>query len=67
MRPFIERQGDWKIVKLSDLKARLKAINASCLLAMILYLYGNPAYSTIYNIMEPYQNNTNWPKTPTND
>ncbi len=32
---------------------------------MVLYLYGNPTYSTIYSIIESYKNYPNQPKTPT--
>lgn len=53
------------MVELLGLKAKLRTVNASCLLAMALYLYGNPAYSIIYGIMGPYQNYPNWPRTPT--
>ncbi len=55
------------MVKLSGFEARLRAINAGCSLAMILYFYDDPAYFTIYGIMGPYQNYLNWPRTPTHD
>ena len=51
-------------MELSDLKARLRTINVSCLLVMALYCYGNLTYSTIYYIIEPYQNYSYRLKTP---
>lgn len=56
IKPFIGRQEDWKIIKLSSLKAMLRTVNASYPLAMTLYCYDNPAYFIIYAMMRPYQN-----------
>ena len=55
------------MVELSGLEARLRAINAGRPPAMVLYLYGDPAYSTIYGIMGPYRNYPNRPRTPAHD
>ena len=55
------------MVELSGLKARLRAVNAGYPPAMILCLYGNPTYSTIYGIMGPYQNYPYRPKTLAHD
>ena len=55
------------MVELLSLEARLRAINAGRPSAIALYLYGDPAYFTIYGIMGPYQNYPNWPRTPAND
>ena len=67
MGPFFGRRGDWKMVELSGLEARLRAVNAGRPPAMALYLYGDPAYSTIYGIMGPYRNYPNRPRTPAHD
>lgn len=67
MGPFIGRRGNWKMVELSGLEARLRAVNAGRPPAMALYLYGDPAYSIIYGIMGPYRNYPNRPRTPAYD
>lgn len=65
--PFISRRGDWKMVELSDLDKKLRAVNAGRRPAHALYLYGNPAYCTVYGIMGPYKNYSNRPRTPAQD
>lgn len=67
MGPFLGRRGDWKMVELSGLEARLRAVNAGRRPAMALYLYGDPAYSTVYSIMGPYKNYPNRPRTAAHD
>lgn len=64
MGSFIGRRGDWKMVQLSGLEAKICGINQGRRPAMALYLYGDPAYSTVYGIMEPYKNFPNRPRTP---
>lgn len=55
------------MVELSGLEAKLRAINAGRRPAMALYLYGDPAYSTVYSIMGPYKNYPNYPRTAAYD
>lgn len=64
MGPFIGRRGDWKMVELSGLEAKLRAMNAGRRPARTLYLYGDPAYSTVYGIMGLYKNCPGRPRTP---
>ena len=45
-----------------SLETRLYEVNQGKHLAMALYLYKYPTYSTIYGIMGPYKNYSNWPK-----
>lgn len=61
--PFIGRRDDWKMVELSGLEAKLRAVNTGRQPALALYLYGDPTYSTIYGIMGPYKNYPNQPRT----
>ena len=63
MGPFIGRRGDWKMVELSGLDQKLRAVNQGRRPALALYLYGDPAYSTVYGIMGPYENYPNRPRT----
>lgn len=56
MRLFIGCQGDWKMVELSGLVEKLRAVNGGRQPAHALYLYGDPAYCTVYGIIEPYKN-----------
>lgn len=63
MGPFICRRGDWKMVELSGLETKLCAVNQRRCPCMTLYLYGDPAYCTVYSIMGPYKNYPNWPGT----
>ena len=63
MGPFIGCRGDWKMVELSGLEAKLRAVNRGRRLATALYLYGDPAYSTVYGIMGPYKNYPGRPRT----
>ncbi len=53
---FIGQRGNWKMVEESSLAAKLQAVNRGCQPIYALYLYGNPAYTTIYGIMGPYKN-----------
>lgn len=53
------------MVKLSDFEAKFCAININLPLAMALYLYNNPAYFTIYNIIGFYKNYLNQSKIVT--
>lgn len=64
MGPFIGRRGDWKMVELSGLEERLREVNLGRRAAQALYLYGDPAYSTVYGIMGPYKNYPTRPRTP---
>lgn len=64
---FIGRQGDWRMVELLGLKARLRVVNAGCLPTIALYLYGDPAHSIIYGIMGAYQNYSYQPRTHAHD
>ena len=63
MGPFIGRRGDWRMVELSGLEAKLRAVNAGRRPTLALYLYGNPAYSTVYGIIGPYKNYPGRPRT----
>lgn len=63
MRLFIGRRRDWKMVELSGLESKLKAMNVRCRLAWALYLYGNLVYSIVYGIIGLYKNYLGWPKT----
>ena len=67
MGPFIGRRGDWKMVELSGLEGKLREVNAGRIPAQALYLYGDPAYCTIYGIMGPYKNYPTRPRTPAED
>lgn len=40
--PFIGRRGDWKMVELSGISEKLRAVNGGRRPAHALYLYGNP-------------------------
>ncbi len=55
MEPFIDQHGDWKMVELSGLEKRLRKVNFDRWVVQTLYLYGNPAYSTIYKTIGPYK------------
>ena len=67
MGPFIGRREDWKMVELSGLHEKLRAINAGRRSARALYLYGDPAYCTVYGIMGPYRNYPNCLRNPAQD
>lgn len=67
MGPFIGRRGDWKMVEQSGLAEKLRAVNGGRRAAHALYLYGDPAYSTIYGVMGPYKNHPSRPRTPAQD
>lgn len=47
MRPFIGRRGDKKMVEYSGLADKLRTVNGKRQPAHALYLYGDPAYSTM--------------------
>lgn len=51
------------MVELSGLEGKLRSVNAGRRSARARYLYGDPAYSTIYGIMGPYKNYPNRPRT----
>lgn len=51
------------MVELSDLETKLCKVNHGRQPYMALYLYRDPTYYTIYNIMRPYKNYPNWSKT----
>lgn len=51
------------MVELSGLQTKLRAVNQGHRPAQALYLYGDPAYSTVYGIMGPYKNYPNRPRT----
>lgn len=53
MRPFIKRWGDWKMVEVSSLVEKLRAVNGGRQPAHALYLYRDQAYCTVYDIMGP--------------
>lgn len=61
---FTIRQGNWRMVELSGLEAKLCAVNQRRRPAMALYLYGDLVYATVYGIMEPYKNYPGRPRTP---
>lgn len=63
IEPFIERHEDWKMVELSSLEVKFRVMNTGYKPAQTLYLYENPAYSTVYSIMELYKNYPGWLKT----
>lgn len=67
MGPFIGRHRDWKMVKLSNISEKLRAVNRGHWPAHALYLYGNPAYSIIYGIMGPYKNYLQKSRTATQE
>lgn len=67
MGPFIGRCGDWKMVELSGLESKLREVNAGRPPAQALYLYGDPAYCTVYGIMGPYKNYPTRPRNPAED
>ena len=64
MEPFIGRHGDWKMVDQSGLEEKQRAVNGGRRPAHGLYLYGDPAYCTVYGIMGPYKNYPTRPRTP---
>lgn len=51
------------MVEFSGLKVKLWAINAGLCPAIVHYLYGDPTYSIVYDIIKPYKNYPNYPKT----
>ncbi len=51
------------MMELLGLEKRLCKVNQERYLCMALYLYGDPAYCTVYGIMGPYKNYSNRPKT----
>lgn len=63
MGPFISRRRDWKMVELSGISEKLRAVNGSRWLAHALYLYRDSTYSTVYGIMGPYKNYPQKPRT----
>ena len=52
------------MVELSGLDSKLRAMNIRRRPAQALYLYEDPAYSTVYGIMGPYKNYPGRPRTP---
>lgn len=56
MGPFIGRRGDWRMVEDSGIVEKLREVNGGRRPAHALYLYGDPAYCTVYGIMGPYKN-----------
>ena len=56
MGPFVGRRGDWRMVQLTELQEKLRTVNTGRRPALALYLYGDPAYSTVYGIMGPFKN-----------
>lgn len=64
MAPFVGRRGAWKMVECSGLVEKPRAVNGGRRPARALYLYGDPAYSTVYGIMGPYKNYPSRPQTP---
>lgn len=64
MGSFIGRHGDWKMVEQSGLEEKQRAVNGGRRPAHGLYLYGDPAYCTVYGIMGPYKNYPTRPRTP---
>lgn len=67
MGPFIGRRGDWKMVEESGLAEKLRTVNGGRRAAHALYLYGDPAYCTVYGIMGPYKNFPSRLCTPAQD
>lgn len=63
MGPFLGRRNDWSIMGLSGLESKLREINSNRRPAHALYLYGDPAYCTIYGIMGPYKNYADRPRS----
>lgn len=59
MGPFIGYWGNWKMVELLGLERRFCKVNQGKHLCMTLYLYKDPAYCTVYNIMGSYKNYLN--------
>ena len=51
------------MVEYSGLADRLRTVNGGRRPAHALYLYGDPAYSTVYGIMGPYKNYPSRPRT----
>ena len=64
MGPFIGRRGDWGMVEESGLVDRLRHVNNGLSPALAYYLYGDPAYSTVYGIMGPYKRKPGVARTP---
>ncbi len=52
------------MIELSGLETKLRKVNQERRLTMALYLYRDPAYSTIEDIMESYKNYPNQIRTP---
>ncbi len=55
------------MVELSGLAEKLRSVNGDRRPADALYLYGDPAYYTVYGIMGPYKNYPGRPRTPTQE
>ena len=55
------------MVEYPGLQENLRAVKAGRRPAHALYLYGNPAYSTVYGIMGPYKNYPGRPRTAAED
>ena len=51
------------MVELLGLERRLREVNQGKRPCMALYLYGDPAYYTVYGIMGPYKNYPNRSRT----
>lgn len=51
------------MVEPSRLEIKLHTVNQENCSTITLYLYGNPVYAIIYQIMGPYKNYLGWPKT----
>lgn len=47
---------------LSDLEIKIRAVNNNRRLAYTLYLYKDPAYYTVYEIIDPYKNYADKPR-----
>lgn len=59
MGTFISRQKDWNMVELLGLEIKLCKVNHGRWPYITLYLYGDPAYYTIYNIIGFFKNYSN--------
>lgn len=55
------------MVELSDIKTKLFKVNYRRRLYITLYLYEDPTYYTIYDIMKPYKNYSNCPRIATHN
>lgn len=55
------------MVELLSLEVKPQRVNIGKNLTLSLYLYGDTAYCTIYDIMRPYKKYLNKPKIPTHN